>query len=512
MYILADLQLHSRFSRAVSREMTIPNIAQWATRKGIDLIATGDWTHPIWFRDIESNLVELGNGLLKLNQNGIEKSQIPNLNAQLNPKSNIQKEKNTTPLFLLATEVSCIYKQGEKVRRIHTLIWVPTLDSARKINQEMTRRGCNLMSDGRPIIGLTSIDLTELVLSIEPQALVIPAHAWTPWFSVYGALGGFDSIDEAFGKYAEHIYAVETGLSSNPSMNWRIKELDNRSILSFSDAHSGPKLGREATVFDLNELSYRAIYEAISQSSVFSSRFSGSSLSVVGQPVYKKSNTDQQKTDKYLSDNRQPKNNPPRRQAGNSIAYTIEFYPEEGKYHYTGHRACNIRQTPEETKKKGNTCPVCGKPLTVGVMHRIEDLAGRSESDLKIRDVEIPGLVMKGIGSEKFPNRPPFVMLVPLQEILSEAVGSPVTSPKVQTPYFRLTDQFGSEFDILLKSPVDELRSISGDRVAEAIGKVRTQDIMIDPGYDGVFGVVKIWSEDEEKPLIDASKEQLSIF
>ena len=363
MQVIADLQLHSRFSRAVSPQMTLPNIAMWAKRKGIGLVATGDWTHPIWFREIERDLEELGNGLLAL------KSQ-------------------KTPLFLLATEVSCIYSQGGKVRRIHTLIWVPTLESARKISQEMTKRGCNLMSDGRPIVGLTSIQIAELVLSIEPKALIIPAHAWTPWFSVYGSLGGFKSIDEAFGPYAKYIYAVETGLSSNPAMNWRIKELDNRAIVSFSDAHSGPKLGREATVFDVDKLTYGAIYEAISKQ--------------------------------------------------RNIAYTIEFYPEEGKYHYTGHRACGIRWSPEESKKKGITCPVCGKPLTQGVMQRVEELSGRSEEDLKLVKTND-----KRIASKTFPNRPPFVSLVPLQEIISESIGSPVTSPKVQVVYVALTDALG---------------------------------------------------------------------
>ena len=213
--IIADLQLHSRFSRAVSPAMTIPNIAMWARRKGIGLVATGDWTHPMWFREIERDLEEIGNGLLKIRAQNAEPNDQPN------------------PLFLLATEVSCIYSQNGKGRRVHTLIWVPSISSARKISQEMTKRGCNLLSDGRPIIGLTSIDVAELVLSIEPKALIIPAHAWTPWFSVFGSMSGFTSLEEAFGPYAKHIYAVETGLSSNPSMNWQISELDSRESYHF---------------------------------------------------------------------------------------------------------------------------------------------------------------------------------------------------------------------------------------------------------------------------------------
>lgn len=454
MQILADLQLHSRFSRAVSKEMTFPTMYRWAKRKGIQLLATGDWTHPLWMREIERDLDEVGNGLLTL--------------------KNPPESPENAPVFLLATEVSCIYSQGGKVRRVHTLIWVPTLESARKISQEMTKRGCNLMSDGRPIVGLTSIQIAELVFTIEPKAIIIPAHAWTPWFAVYGSLGGFDSLEEAFGPYAKHIYAVETGLSSNPAMNWRVKELDSRTIVSFSDAHSAPKLGRELTVFDIHDqpLGYDAIYTALT--------------------------------------NVQSKPSMP------SIAYTVEFYPEEGKYHYTGHRLCNVRYTPEETKKKGTTCPVCGKPLTVGVMERVEKLAGRSEEDLKLVrenvDVAGNGTTVVMTRSKAFPHRPPFVMLVPLQEVLSECLGSPVTSPKIQGPYTALVDALGGEFNVLLTASQKDIIKIAGDRVAAGITKVRTGDLHIDPGYDGVFGVVKLWLEGEQKPLIDASKEQLTMF
>jgi uncharacterized protein (TIGR00375 family) len=438
MQIIADLQLHSKYSRAVSPNMVLPEICAWTCRKGMGLVATGDWTHPLWMREIKANLEELGNGLLKLKTAGQD-----------------------DPLFLLATEVSCIFTQAGRGRRIHTLIWVPTLAAADKINKEMTRQGCNLMSDGRPIIGLTSIQVAELVLTIEPHAMIIPAHAWTPWFSVFGSKSGFDSIEEAYGSYAKHVFAVETGLSSNPSMNWRIKELDTRSIVSFSDAHSGPKLGRESTVFDIpdGKLSYTAIENAIKQK--------GSS----------------------------------------KIAYTIEFYPEEGKYHWSGHRACNIRWGPKEIEKKGITCPVCGKPLTQGVEQRVGELAGRSEEDLQLTKTKT-GM----IESRTFPKRPPFVMLVPLQEIISECIGSPVASPKVQTPYRQLTDALGGEFAVLLRATHADIARIAGERVAAGIDKVRIGDIVIDPGYDGVFGVVKLWREGEEKPLLDASKEQLSIF
>lgn len=482
MQVIADLQLHSRFSRAVSQQMTIPNIAIWAARKGIGLVATGDWTHPLWFLEIERDLEEVGNGLLKLRTQ--------------NPRTNDQKN----PLFLLATEVSCIYSQGGKVRRVHTLIWVPALDSARKINQEMTKRGCNLMSDGRPIIGLTSIQVAELVLSVEPKALIIPAHAWTPWFSVYGSLGGFDSLDEAFGPFAKNIYAVETGLSSNPAMNWRIKELDSRSIVSFSDAHSGPKIGREATVFELNELSYSAIYKAVSEGPLVGSHFA---RSVKVQPSPSPSGSGAKAVTELEN------THPP----SPHIAYTIEFYPEEGKYHYTGHREHGIRWSPAETNEKGTTCPVCGKPLTQGVMQRIEELASRSEKDLKLSTEpnEPSSGKVSMIFSESFPGRPPFVMLVPLQEILAEAIGSPAASPKVQIPYGQLVDGLGGEFLVLLTAPSADIAKITGERVAQGVEKVRRGDIVIDPGYDGVFGVVKIWKEGE-KSLVDEGKEQLSLL
>ncbi len=463
--------------------MELPQICAWTRRKGMGLVATGDWTHPLWFREIQANLEELGNGLLRLKptiENRGSKIENANQSSIVHPQS--------SPLFLLATEVSCIYSQGGKGRRVHTLIWVPTIASAEKINKEMTKQGCNLMSDGRPIIGLTSIQVAELVLTIEPKAMIIPAHAWTPWFSVFGSMSGFDSLEEAYGPFAKNVYAVETGLSSNPSMNWRIKELDNRSIVSFSDAHSGPKLGREATVFDLPELNYENICHAIMK------------------PMMEDRRLKMEKTNLPSTINPQ----------SSSIAYTIEFYPEEGKYHWSGHRACNIRWGPKDTEKNGTTCPVCGKPLIQGVEQRVGELAGRSEEDLKLTVVKESifgkGAKVNVTRSDAFPKRAPFVMLVPLQEIISECIGSPVASPKVQTPYRQLTDALAGEFSVLLSSAHDDIAKIAGERVAVGIEKVRSGDLVIDPGYDGVFGVVKLWREGEEKPLIDATKEQLSIF
>jgi len=445
---IADLQLHSKYARAVSPQMVIPQMWMWGKRKGTELLATADWTHPLWMRELKEHLVERGDGLLELKPSHWEGN-----------------KKGDGPYFLLATEVSSIYSQGGKLRRIHTLIWSPSFETSDKIIQELTRRGAKLMSDGRPIIGLSSIEVAELVLTIDPSCLVIPAHVWTPWFALYGSQSGFDSIDECFGPYAKYIYGIETGLSSDPSMNWRIKELDNRRILSFSDAHSGPKMAREATVFDLQDLSYSSIRKAI-----------------VGGD------------------------------AKNRVAYTIEFFPEEGKYHFSGHRLCGVKQDPSQTNIKGSICPVCGKKLTIGVMHRVEELAGRSEADLALYKDNVGDTLVKGTFSKTFPDRPPYIKIVPLQEILSESLNSPVTGVKVQTEYMRLVTQFGGEFNVLLKTENDKIKSFSGERTMEAIHKVRTGDIVVDPGYDGVFGIVKIWGDEKKEERKPVEKSQLSFF
>lgn len=438
MQIIADLQIHSKYSRAVSQNMILPTIAKWAELKGIDLIATGDWTHPLWFREITSQLVEGSNGLYRLRN-------------------------QPTPLFLLSGEISSIYTQAGKLRRIHNLIFAPSIQTVEKINKELTKRGANLLSDGRPIVGLTSQEIAELVFTIDQNCLLIPAHAWTPWFSLYGSKSGFDSIEECFGSFSKYIYAVETGLSSDPAMNWRIKELDNRSIISCSDAHSGPKLGREATVFKIDgtNFSYQDISDAIKQN--------------------------------------------PKGKA--NIAFTIEFYPEEGKYHYTGHRLCRVKQEPSETNKQGIICPVCQKPLTIGVMHRVEQLAGRSVNDLQIIK---EGIFIK---SKALPYRPGYVMIVPLLEIIAEALNSPVSSPKVTTEYLKLTKNLGGEFTILLESEISEIAKFSQAKIAEGVKLVREGRIKIDPGFDGVFGTVKIWDNNkQENQSNPAPDKQLGLF
>ena len=428
MDYVADLHLHSKYSRAVSRDMVLPTMALWAEKKGINILSTGDWTHPLWFREIQQELVEDTKGIFKL-----------------------KNQKDSTVRFLLSVEIASIYSQGGKTHRIHNLVFSPSFETADKINKELIKRGCNLTSDGRPMLGLSSIQLLEIIKSIDENVLLIPCHAWTPWFSLYGSNSGFDSIDEAFGKYASEIYGVETGLSSDPFMNWQIKELENRSILSFSDAHSPMKMGREATVFvakdDSKKITYQDLVLAIKNESKAKFR----------------------------------------------IGYTIEFYPEEGKYHYNGHRNCQVVQTPSETKEKGTICPACHKSLTVGVMHRVEELANGNDwfgkEKTKLNDNAVKWILdEKGI-------HPPFVKLVQLVQIVAESMSSTVSSQKVINAYNELCLEFGSELEVLLKVPTKEIQKHAGERIAEGIEKVRRGDIVILPGFDGQYGTVKIWED-----------------
>ncbi len=446
MKVIADLQLHSRFSRAVSQEMNIPTISEWAMKKGIELVATGDWTHPLWFRELESQLREAGEGVYR-----------------------VEGQPEGSPRFLLSTEISSIYSQKGKLRKIHTLLFAPSFSTVSKINKELTLRGANLLSDGRPIVGLTAKNVAEIALEIDSRCLIIPAHAWTPHFSLYGSVSGFDSIEECFGEVSPQIYAIETGLSSDPAMNWRIEELKNRRIVSFSDAHSPAKLGREATVFQIkktrienqggrpkiNNINYNDIYDAI-------------------------------------------RGNP---EGDWEIGCTIEFYPEEGKYHYTGHRNCQIVYSPNETRKMGTTCPICGRQLTVGVMSRVEELAS-TEIETESQKDEFGVRWIK----DREGKRAPYVMMVPLLEILAEVLGTGNASQKVRNLYELLTSSLGSEFKVLLETKSVDIERVGGPKVAEAINKVRSGDIVIEPGYDGVFGKVKIWKSPtayESKDAID---------
>ncbi len=423
MAFVADLHIHSRFSRACSRDLNIPNLSKWAKFKGIDMLGTGDCLHPLWFAEIKKDLQEVGDGTYEYD--GVR--------------------------FILTVEVACIYSDKGGTKRIHIVICLPSLDSAARLSEVLTKRGVNLVSDGRPIMGLSTRQLCEIVFQVEPNALVIPAHIWTPWFSLYGSNSGYDKLSDCFGEFSEKIYGVETGLSSEPAMNWRISDLDNKSIVSFSDLHSLPRLGREVTIFG-GQCSFDGLYNALQNQ---------------------------------------------------NIVGTIEFFPEEGKYHYSGHRNCNVVYGPEELREKGTVCPVCKRQLTVGVMQRVEDLANRSEDELELEKKD--GVIK----SKKFPKRPGFRMLVQLEEIIAEALNSTVSSQKVKNEYERLVTKVDSELKILTKTPVDLLQISTGEKIADGIQRIREGKLTIEPGYDNTYGVVKIWSEDED-PL--KQEEQISLF
>lgn len=450
MQIIADLHLHSKFSRAVSQKMDLIGIAEMAARKGIDLVTTGDWMHPIWFKSIQNELSEDSSGIYRLKNVGARRDA---------PATKIK--------FLLTTEISSIYTQGGQMRRVHNLIFSPSIATCEKVNNALRSRGANLMSDGRPIVGISSKDLLSMVLEIDKNILFVPAHVWTPWFAMYGSKSGFNSIEESFGEYAKYIYGVETGLSSDPIMNWQVKDLDNRSILSFSDAHSGPKLGREATVFTENsdfrfpisKLTYIDVAEAIKQ-------------------------------------------NP---QGKLKIGYTIEFFPEEGKYHWSGHRSCNIRYNPQEVKEKGVLCPVCRRPLTIGVENRVMDLSDRILTKNDLLFVQNSNGLSFVYDKEK--KRRPFVSLIPLLEALTEInKGSAV---KAFREYERLTSEFGNEFDILMRKSYEEIGKAGGEELAQAVKIIRERKAYVDPGYDGVFGAVKIFKDTVAKEKKTQSKDEM---
>ena len=445
MPIIADLHLHSKYSRAVSQKMDLKEIAFWARKKGIDLVATADWTHPLWFREIQENLTEKSPGIFSLKD-----GRFPEVS------------------FILSTETSLIYSQDGRTRRIHNLILSPSLRTAEKVIKKLQDEAVNLLADGRPTIGISAKDLLELLLSIDENIFLIPCHIWTPWFSLYGSKSGFDSIKEAFGDLEKYIFAVETGLSSDPIMNWQIEELENRAIVSFSDAHSGQKLGREATVFIKNsnhlsdDFSYLDIINALKQKK-------GSNL---------------------------------------KIGYTIEFFPEEGKYHWSGHRLCGVRYSPKEILKKGEICPVCKKPLTIGVENRVLQLAKKILKKEELTLAKNKFDVTFVYDKEK--KKTPFVSLVPLLEILEEIYQSP---KKAEDEYQRLTESLGKEFEILFRRSYEEIEKVGGKKLKEAIEIVRGRKVYVDPGYDGVFGMVKIFKQKEENELSKKEeKKQLNLF
>lgn len=417
MKFIADLHIHSKYSRATSPNMMLENLDAWADDKGILVMGTGDFTHPQWFKEIKEKLEPAELGLYKLKKEF---------------KRETLKGTFSETRFILSVEISGIYKKNGKVRRIHNLIFAPDIKTIENINFQLGLIG-NLKSDGRPILGLDSEKLAEIIFNINPEAVIIPAHAWTPWFSIFGSMSGFDSIEECFGKYADKIFAVETGLSSDSAMNWRISKLDNIALISNSDSHSLRKIGREANVFN-TELSYKGIIKAIKS----------------GAPKF---------------------------------AATIEFFPEEGKYHYDGHRLCGVVLSPEETEKNKGLCPKCGRPLTIGVMNRVDKLANRH--NLKIEN--------RG-NYHQCGKRVPYYNLIPLEEIIAEAYGMGVGAKKVKIEYEKLIKTFGNELKILLEVGDGELRQTADARVAEGVKRIREGKVKIRPGYDGEYGEIKIFS------------------
>jgi uncharacterized protein (TIGR00375 family) len=417
----ADLHVHSRYSRATSRRLTPRNLAAWARVKGIDLVATGDFTHPGWLAEIEEHLVEDGSGLLQLrDQAGLEK-ELSWLSTPLVP--GLTK-------FMLSTEISSIYKRGGKVRKIHNLVYMPSLEQAKRFNERLRQIG-NLESDGRPILGLDAEHLLEMVLESGSCAFLVPAHIWTPWFSLFGSKSGFDAIEECFGTLSKEIFALETGLSSDPEMNWLWSRLDRFKMVSNSDAHSGENLGRECSLFS-GTPSFEGIYRALR----------GEGL-------------------------------------GHKFLGTVEFFPEEGKYHMDGHRKCSVVMDPRESLARGGRCPACGKPVTVGVLNRVLALADRETPE---RPAGVPG----------------FISLIPLPEILSEILGTGPKSKRVVAEYAGLISRFGPELNILQRTPLEELAGWS-PLLAEGIGRMRCGRVRRQPGFDGEYGKISVFTVKESK-------------
>lgn len=411
MRYIVDWHIHSKYSRACSKQLELPTIADWCVRKGIDVVATGDWTHPEWFKHIKEHLVEERQGIYRLGS---------------------QKTKTE---FMLVQEVSQIYKKNDKARRIHNLIFSPSIETCEKVIAMMNDRKFNLKADGRPILGIDSEELYKRLKEIDEKIIVIPAHVWTPWFAIFGSKSGFDAIEECFGSMAPYIYAIETGLSSNPEMNWQLSGLDQVVMISNSDAHSPRNLGREANVFEFDV-----------------------------PPTY----------DDFV--------NVLKTQDANHFKYTIEFYSEEGKYHFDGCAACGFSSDPIQSKKLGDRCPKCKRPMTLGVHHRVEQLKDREAASVSARKI-------------------PFKSIVPLAEIIAEVFGVKSTqSTKVDQEYMRLTDTIANEFSLLLDVPIEKIaKQALNPNLAIAIERMRRGEVRVTPGYDGIYGKVS---------LVDESKKQ----
>ncbi|MBT3539138.1 DNA helicase UvrD [Candidatus Parcubacteria bacterium] len=417
---ILDLHIHSKYSRACSRDLELPSIAQACEIRGIDIVTTSDFTHPVWFEHMKESLVEDTEGIYKL------------------------KDDSSKTRFVIGTELSCIKKHKDKTRRIHVLAFAPSLEVAEKFNNVLREMGFNLKSDGRPILGLTVKQLLEIMLDVDKRMVMVPAHAWTPWFGIFGSKGGYDSLEEAFEELTSHIFAIETGLSSDPIMNWRLSKLDNISLISNSDAHSCAKLGREANVIDFDsdsDVTYTEIMRILRD-------------------------CDKEK-----------------------FKYTIEFYPEEGKYHWDGHRDCKFVCNPTETEKYGGICPKCKKPLVIGVENRVHELANRSIEEVqKIKD--------------KFIS---YKSLVPLPEIIANVFECGVKTKRVSLVYDNLIEKLGNEFHILLNVSLRDIENASSKQIADAVDRVRKGNIYVEPGYDGEFGVVKVFQDGEKRGSVRQS-------
>ena len=399
MDYIADLHTHSRYAAACSDKLTIENIAKAADEKGINVIGTGDFTHPKWMQELKLSLKEDEEGTYHANDGKVR--------------------------FVLSSEVCTISNpDGKGAKKVHTCILAPGIADAESISKSLSKHG-NLASDGRPVLMISAEELANEIKDASPESILFPAHIWTPWFGALGAMSGFNTIEDAYGSAARHISGYETGLSSDPPMNWRVSKLDNYSMLSNSDAHSLPKLGREATVFNLKELSYKYLSESI------------------------KSNK--------------------------NIRMTVEFYPEEGKYHYDGHRNCKVSLSPEQSKKYNGICPVCRRRLTIGVMHRVDDLADRPE-----------GYAPKASQS--------YLHVVPLIEIISSVIGKGQATAQAMGIYSSIIKKFGNEMNALINASPEDLKAADRE-VGNAIERVREQRIKVTPGYDGVFGIVELFKD-----------------
>ncbi len=406
MKVIADLHIHSRFSRACSKQTNIANLEKYARLKGIGLLGTGDFQHPKWGPELKQELSEI-------------------------PGTGVYQTKTGYP-FIYQTEISLVYTDGGKGRRVHHVVLAPSRDVVEQITEALGKKG-RLDYDGRPIFNISSADFVAMLQSISPDIEVIPAHAWTPWFGVFGDKSGYDHLKDCFHDQARHIHAIETGLSSDPSMNWRLSELDGINLVSFSDMHSfWPwRIGREATAFDAKELTYKDILKAI--------------------------------------------------RTGEGLAETIEFFPEEGKYHFDGHRNCGVVMSPKESLAAKKTCPKCKNPLTIGVASRVEQLADRPEGS-------------------KAPNAKPYRNLIPLSELISAGIGSPVASKAAFKIYYDIVGKFGNELNVLLDAPEEELRKAADAKVVDLIMRNRNQKIKFHPGYDGEYGHPIFDENAPEKP------------